>query len=111
MLRIERFNDLQGRPLAGFFVRNGADKVVAVGAACADGFVMPSQKRYCRDLDLCRAISRLTNQPIKWNLTFWCNHVTSHNRQDLMRSLRRDERTGRWIRVTRYRASVRSEVA
>ena len=103
MLRIERFYTLQGNLLNGFFVRNAANKAVAVGAFGSDPFVMPSAKRYARDLDLCVAISALTQVPMKWNLTFWCNHVTSHNRQDLMRSLRRDDRTGTWVK--RYRAA------
>ncbi len=89
MLRIERLETIDGRTMPGFFVRDGANKVVAIGAFSCEPFVMPSRKRYARDLNLCEAISRLTQVPIKWNLTMYGNHVTSHNRQDLMRRIRR----------------------
>jgi hypothetical protein len=94
MLRIERLtHKVTGEPLAGFFVRNAIGKAVAVGAFSSDGgFVTPTLKRYCRDVDLCRKIGELTGIPIKWNLTFWCRHFTSHNRQDLMRRVRRERK-------------------
>lgn len=91
-LTIDRcFHKVSGEPLAGFFVRNGIGKAVAIGAFCADGdgFVMPSQKRYARDTDLCRAIAKLTDLPIKWNLIFHGRHISSGTRQDLMRQVRR----------------------
>lgn len=47
MLNIERLTDKSGRVMAGFFVRNAANKVLAIGAP---GFVMPSRKRYASPL-------------------------------------------------------------
>jgi hypothetical protein len=69
MLSIERLHAIDGHLLAGFFVRNGAGKVVAIGAFCKDGFVMPARKRYARDIDLCRKVAEITGEPIKWNLS------------------------------------------
>lgn len=92
MLRIDRFHAIDGTPLRGFFVRDKANKVLAIGAtssATSEGYVMPSRKRYARDVELCRAIWKLTGVPMKWNLTFHGRHVTSHNNQDLMRTVRR----------------------
>jgi len=69
MLTIERLTSLQGNTMAGFFVRNRAGKAMAIGAfAGPNGFVMPTRKRYCRDIDLCRALGKLTGLPVKWNL-------------------------------------------
>ena len=91
MLTIERLeHKITGAILPGFFVRNRVGKVLAIGAYSQDGgFVMPSRKRYAKDVDLCRALGKLTGLPVKWNLTFWCNHVTSHTRQALMCSVRK----------------------
>ena len=93
-MKIERFHDLQGNLLAGFFVRNRIGKLVAIGAnpKSGNGFVTPSHKCYARDVDLCRALGTLTGQPVKWNLVFYGNHLSSHNRQDLMRKIRQTRR-------------------
>ncbi len=89
MLRIERMETIDGRVMPGFFVRNGINRVVAIGAFSSDPFVMPSRKRYARDLSLCESISRLTQVPIKWNLTMYGKHITSGTSQDLQRQIKR----------------------
>jgi hypothetical protein len=93
MLEIERFKTPSGDNLVGFFVRNKINKVVAIGAYSQDGFVMPTRKRYARDVDLCRAIAKLTGLPIKWNLCYWGKYLSSGTRQDLMRQVK--QRTSR----------------
>jgi hypothetical protein len=92
-LRIERLETLSGHVQPGFFVRNRANKVLAIGAYSRDPFVMPSRKRYARDLGLCQAIAALTGLPMKWNLTWYCNHVTSGTNQELMHQVRKLRRT------------------
>jgi hypothetical protein len=89
MLRIERLETITGHPLPGFFVRNRADKVLAIGAFSSDGFVMPSRKRYVRDLPLCESIARLTGLPMKWNLSTYGEHISSGGNQQLMREVKR----------------------
>jgi hypothetical protein len=103
MLTIERLTDVSGNLMAGFFVRDGAGKAVAIGASCADGFVMPTQKRYARDVDLCRKVALLTGQPIKWNLSFYGRHCSSGTRQELMAQVRRcsDPRCNHTRRLSR----------
>ena len=77
MLRIDRLVTLQGVTCNGYFVRNARNKVLAIGAYGVNPFVMPSRKRYARDVELCKAIARLTKHPIKWNLTIHGKDVHS----------------------------------
>ena len=89
-MTIERFTDLQGRQMAGFFVRNRAGKALAIGAFSRNGgFVHPTHKRYARDLSLCEALAKITGLPVSWNLSFYGRHVSSHGRQDLDKIVRK----------------------
>jgi len=68
-LRIERISTIQGVLCNGFFVRNRANKVLAIGAVSTEskaGFVLMKAKRYSKDVPLCESIYRLTGGlPIK----------------------------------------------
>jgi hypothetical protein len=106
-MRIDRITDIHGNRTAGFFVRNRADKVLAIGAdpgfigRDAVGFVIPSRKRYARDLSLCVALGKITGQPVKWPLSYYGKHVSSHGEQVLMRIVRNarelDSNTRRFV--------------
>ena len=84
-MTIDHMTTIDGRKRAGFFVRNRANKVLAIGAP---GWVMPSRKRYARDISLCAALAKLTGQPVRWNLSYYGKHVSSHGEQTLMRIVR-----------------------
>lgn len=67
MLTIQQLRDRRdGSPLRGFFVRNKRGKVMALGCGPKEGghkpasFVVMHAKRYAHDLDLCRAVRKLT---------------------------------------------------
>jgi len=95
MLKIDRLTNLEGKPMAGFFVRNASGKVLAIGAWNLNrSFVKPTEKRYARDLSLCEALAKLTGCPVQWNIVWWCEHCSSGTRQELMRQVRqcRDRR-------------------
>lgn len=95
MIRIERLTNLQGREMPGFFVRNAANKVLAIGAfAGANSFVMPSRKRYARDITLCEALGRVTGLPVKWNIDYYGKLVSGATEQELMRKVRQSRRFG-----------------
>ena len=89
MLRVERLKTMDGRTMAGFFVRNQAGRALAIGAFSSDPFVMPTAKRYAKDLPLCEAIARITGLPLKWNLAMYGPHVTSGTRQQLTQIVRK----------------------
>lgn len=83
-LTIDPIVALDGSTCRGFFVRNRKGKVLAVGATAKGddpGFVHPHAKRYARDVELCKALARLTGLPVKWNLSFYGRVVTSGNPQ------------------------------
>lgn len=95
MIRIERLTNLQGREMPGFFVRNASNKVLAIGTFSANGgFVMPSRKRYARDISLCEALGRVTGLPVKWNLSCYGHHITSGTNQELMQIVKRHRKFG-----------------
>lgn len=64
MLQLVQFTDKNtGEPTAGFSIRNGIGKSIAIGAACLDSsrsFVQMSAKRYANDADLVAKVARLT---------------------------------------------------
>ena len=93
MLSIDRITDVSGREMPGFFVRNAKRKILAIGAfSQAHGFVMPSRKRYARDISLCEALGRITGLPVKWNIGYYGKIVCSGTEQELMRKVRQSRR-------------------
>lgn len=68
-IRLEQLrHKMTDAPMRAFFIRNAANKVLAIGALRMphdDGFVMMKAKRYENDGDLVRAIEKLTGMNVR----------------------------------------------